>query len=304
MWRADCGAALLGLVAIACAPPPPSSTIGAASSNERARPTTAVVRVTGSDTMINLLQAWAEAYASVRPDVRVLVAGGGSGVGIAALGTGLTDVAAASREMTPEERQRLSRRAPPLEITVALDAIAVYVHRTNPLQSIDLGQLAEIYGDRGTLQQWSALGVSFGSCRSGTIVRIGRQNSSGTYAYFREVVLGPRREYKLGSIDQSGSRDVVALVSRTPCAIGYSGLAYATPAVKALALAMRPGGRAVPPLVGSALDGSYPLARPLYFYTNSPPPPAAEALIAWIVGPAGQQIVREIGFIPTLKERP
>jgi phosphate transport system substrate-binding protein len=111
-------------------------------------------------------------------------------------------------------------------------------------------------------------------------------------------VLGARREYKLGSIDQSGSKDVVALVSRTPCAIGYSGVAYATSDVRTLKVAARPGGVAVAASQASVIDGSYPLARPLYLYTTTPPPAHVEAFLNWVLGPEGQTIVSELGFVP------
>ena len=205
------------------------------------RPARAVIRITGSDTMVNLVQAWAENYKEVRPTVSIQVAGGGSGVGIAGLVDGTLDIAAASREMKGDERQRASVRngVEPKEFTVALDALAVYVHKDNPLNELSIEELAEIYGEHGWIVKWSQLGVRNLACASDQIIRVGRQNSSGTYAYFRDVVLGRTREYEMGSIDQSGSKDVVALISRTPCAIGYSGLAFVTPGVKALKLSTR-----------------------------------------------------------------
>ena len=250
--------------------------------------------------MVNLLQAWAEQYKHVDPAIVVQVAGGGSGVGIAGLIEGTLDVAAASREIRSTERERISsiHHAAPTELTVALDALAVYVHRSNPIDGIALADLAEIYGDEGGLQRWSQLGVQHSGCTTDTIIRVGRQNNSGTYAYFREVVLGPQREYQLGSIDQSGSKDVVALVSRTPCAIGYSGLAYATPGVKAVNVAAGRNGIAVAPSQASVIDGSYPLARPLYLYTATPPASHIAAFLSWVLGPEGQAIVSELGFVP------
>lgn len=259
--------------------------------------------------MVNLMQAWAERYRAVRPDVVVEVAGGGSGVGIASLVTGLADVAAASREMSPDERLRFARaaRTPnrlPLEFAVALDALAVYVHRANPLDTISIDELAEIYGEDGTLHAWSQLGARPEGCTSDRIVRIGRQSSSGTYVYFREAILGRRREYALGSIDQSGSKDVVALVSRTPCAIGYSGLAYVTPGVKALAIAVHTGARGVSPTPETASNGTYPLARRLYFYTAGAPAGETKAFVDWVLAPVGQTLTRELGFVALHEANP
>jgi len=260
----------------------------------------AIIRIIGSDTMVNLLQAWAEQYQHVKPAVVVQVAGGGSGVGIAGLIDGTLDIAAASREIREAEREHLSKiyGAAPMELTVALDALAIYVHRTNPAERISIADLAEIYGEHGGLLRWSQLGVHHPGCAADTIIRVGRQNNSGPYAYFRQIVLGPWREYKLGSIDQSGSKDVVALVSRTPCAIGYSGLAYATPDVKELKVAPRRNGIAIAASKASVIDASYPLARPLYLYTPTPPAAHVGAFLNWVVGPEGQTIVTELGFVP------
>src|SRR5437773_3070055 len=118
-----------------------------------------VIRITGSDTMVNLVQAWAENYKKKRPDISVQVAGGGSGVGIAGLIDGILDLAAASREMEPSEIERATQKSgkKPVEHSVALDALSVYVHKTNPLDAIALDELAEIYGDKGTINKWSQL---------------------------------------------------------------------------------------------------------------------------------------------------
>jgi phosphate transport system substrate-binding protein len=250
--------------------------------------------------MVNLVQAWAESYVQVRPEVSVQVAGGGSGVGIAALTEGVVDIAAAGREMTADEMNRAQAHngTRPQEFTVALDALAVYVYKDNPLDSISIEELAEIYGDGGRIQKWSQLGITNTACKSDAIIRVSRQNSSGTYAYFREVVLGNTREYKLGSIDQSGSKDVVALVSRTPCAIGYSGMAFAVVGVKALEVSKSRGGPANPPTAQAAIDGSYPIARRLYLYTRREPTGQTEAFLDWVLGTYGQEIVRKIGFVP------
>lgn len=133
---------------------------------------------------------------------------------------------------------------------------------------------------------------------SDQIVRVSRQNNSGTYAYFREKVLGEDGEYKLGSIDQSGSKDVVALVARTPNAIGYSGMGYATPAVKMLSLSESKGGEGVAPTAANAASGSYPLARGLYIYLEGEPEGTVKHYLDWIRSSEGQAIVEEIGYVP------
>lgn len=250
--------------------------------------------------MVHLVQAWAENYKDVRPTVSIQVAGGGSGVGIAGLIDGTIDIAAASREMKGDERQRASVRngVGPKEFTVALDALAVYVHKDNPLNVLSIEELAEIYGEHGWIVKWSQLGVRNPACGSTQIIRVGRQNSSGTYAYFRDVVLGTTREYELGSIDQSGSKDVVALISKTPCAIGYSGIAFVTPGVKALNLSVRKGATSVAPSPATVNDRSYPIARPLYLYIAREPTGQVKAFLDWVLAREGQQIVRDLGLVP------
>jgi ABC-type phosphate transport system substrate-binding protein len=129
------------------------------------------------------------------------------------------------------------------------------------------------------------------------IVRVSRQNNSGTYVYFREAVLGENREFKLGSIDQSGSKDVVELVSRTPSAIGYSGMGYATPEVKMLPVS-KDGGEPVAPTSENAMSGAYPLARPLHLYVLGQPEGARQHFIEWILSAEGQAVVEKIGYVP------
>ena len=163
---------------------------GSRSSNESSE--ASVIRIEGSDTMVNLAQAWAEAYKQQHPDISMQVSGGGSGVGIASLIEGVVDMANASRDMQPKEIQRAEAAfgKKPVEHTVGLDALAVYVHRDNPIETISLEELAEIYGEGGQVTKWSQLGVKNTACTSDEITRVGRQNNSGTYHYFREVSWG------------------------------------------------------------------------------------------------------------------
>jgi phosphate transport system substrate-binding protein len=263
----------------------------------------AIVRLTGSDTMVNLNQAWAENYKTAKPGVSVQVAGGGSGVGIAGLIDGILDIAASSRPAEPEEIKRATASAgsAPQEFIVGLDALAVFVHESNPLRAISIDELAEVYGDGGRVTTWSQLGVKSSSCPSDKIIRVSRQNNSGTYVYFRETVLGDARELKLGSIDQSGSKDVVALVSRTPCSIGYSGMAYSAPGVHALAVSKKRGEKAALPTTATALDGTYPIARPLYFYSRGTPTSHVKEFIDWTLSEPGQKILQDVGYVPAPK---
>lgn len=252
----------------------------------------------GSDTLVNVAQAWAEAYRSINPDMAVAVTGGGSGTGIAALINGTVDIANASRAIKDSEMEQAQANGNnPVEFVVGYDALAVYVHEDNPLSTLSIQQLADIYGDGGKTEKWSDLGVTVPGCGSDEIIRVSRQNNSGTYAYFQEAVLGAQRDYKLGSRDMHGSKDVVDLVEKTPCAIGYSGLAYATPHIKMLSVSQDD---AVPvlPTVETAIDRSYPIARPLFMYTLGEPTGVVKEYMDWVRSDEGQCIIFEKGYAP------
>jgi phosphate transport system substrate-binding protein len=263
------------------------------------KPATASIQVKGSDTMVNVAQAWAEEYRNVEPTVDVEVSGGGSGVGIAALERGTIDIANASRNMKPEEVEQARRNTgkEPVEFVVGFDALAVYVNKENPINEISLEQLAQIFAEGGTITRWSQVGVSIPEVSDDTIVRVSRQSSSGTYEFFREHVLN-KRDFKLGSRDMNGSKEVVELVGTTKTAIGYSGMGYATTAVKMLKVARKVGEPAVAPTVANTLDKSYPLARSLQVYTLGGPQGAVKKYIDWMLSDAGQRILQESGYVP------
>ncbi len=258
-----------------------------------------VLQNKGSDTLVNVAQAWAENYKDVDPNVAVAVTGGGSGTGISALINGTVDIANASRQMKDKELT-LARNngVEPVEHVVGFDALAVYLHPDNPAESLSIEQLASIYGEGGQVEQWSQLGLTVPGCDSDEIVRVSRQNNSGTYAYFKEAVLGKGAEYKLGSRDMHGSKDVVDLVENTPCAIGYSGLAYATDHIKLACITTTEGEPCVNPSVDTAIDGSYPIARPLFMYTAGQPQGATRTYLDWILSDAGQCIILDKGYAP------
>ena len=271
-----------------------------AAKGSTAKKTTNAILVEGSDTMVNLAQAWAETYHKEHPEISVPVLGGGSGVGIASLIDGKCDLANASRKMSDKEIKKATdnRGAEPVEHIVGYDALAIYVHKDNPLASISMEQLAEIYGKGGELTEWSQLGVAADAKIAGKIIRVSRQSSSGTYVFFREHILGTKRDYKQGSIDENGSKDVVALVSKTPSAIGYSGMGYKTDDVKTLTVSAKTGGPAVAPTLENAKAGTYPITRPLQIYSVGPPTGIIKDYLDWIKLPAGQKVVVEMGYVP------
>jgi len=253
----------------------------------------------GSDTLVNVAQAWAEHYKEVDASVAVAVSGGGSGVGFSALINGKVDIANASRKIKASEIEQARKNGvEPVEFIVGYDALAVYVHLKNPVESLTLAQLAEIYGERGTAKTWDAVGVKVPGAKDNQIVRVSRQNNSGTYAYFKKAVLGKGREYELGSLDMHGSKDVVELVAGTKGAIGYSGLAYATHEVRMVPVAKDGASTPVAPSVPTASDGSYPIARPLFMYTRGQPEGDVKKYLDWILSEAGQRILLEKGYAP------
>ncbi|MDA9983246.1 PstS family phosphate ABC transporter substrate-binding protein [Gammaproteobacteria bacterium] len=252
----------------------------------------------GSDTLVNVAQAWAEEYRKVDPEVAVAVSGGGSGTGIAAMINGTVDIANASHKMKDKEIALAREKGQdPMEHIVGYDALAVFIHSDNPLNEITTDQLAEIYGEEGKTENWGDIGIEVPGCKDQTMVLVSRQNNSGTYAYFRKAVLGKMRDYKLGTREMHGSKDVVDLVENTPCAIGYSGLAYATDHIK-MACVSKGGAACVNPSVASASDGSYSIARPLIMYTNGEPKGAIKAYLDWVLSEAGQCIILEKGYAP------
>lgn len=256
----------------------------------------AVLQNKGSDTLVNVAQAWAEAYKEIDKTIAIAVTGGGSGTGISSLINGTVDLANSSRKIKDQEFEAAkSHGITPVEHVVGYDALAVYLHKNNPLKEITLEQLKEIYGDGGKVEKWSQINIKVPGCDSDEIVRVSRQNNSGTYAYFKEAVLGEEGEYKLGSRDMHGSKDVVDLVAKTPCAIGYSGLAYSTPEVASPCVKNNEG-TCIAPTMATAIDRTYPIARPLFMYTNGEPKDAVKKYLDWIKGDVGQCLIQEKGY--------
>lgn len=255
----------------------------------------------GSDTMVNVAQAWAEKYATVEKGVEVEVSGGGSGPGIAALLKGMVDMANASRDMKPTEKKTAKKNTgkDPVEFVTGYDALAVYVHKDNPINEITLEQLEQIFAEGGKISKWSEIGITIPGVDDETIVRVSRQSSSGTYEFFRTHVL-KKKDYKLGSCDLNGSKEVVELVGNTKTAIGYSGMGYATDRVKMLKIKTDKG--AFEPSVKNANNKTYPLARALHIYTLGQPTGALKKYIDWVRSDAGQKIVADSGYVPLAPE--
>jgi phosphate transport system substrate-binding protein len=268
---------------------------------ERAEQAALTIQNTGSDTLVNLALAWAEAYMRLHPDVRISVTGGGSGTGIASLLNGTIQIANASREMSKEEiGEAAARGFTPVRLTVALDAIAVVVNPSNSVQTLTLGQVSDLY--TGKLARWSDVG---GEDRP--IVLLSRESNSGTYVYFLEQVLrlGQKKSTALFSSEtllMPSSEGISVEVRQNPNAIGYDGLGYVTPDQKVLAVARDATVPAVLPSAATVTDGTYPVSRPLFMYTAGEPSGAVGEYLAWIVG-EGQALVQELGFVPLGRDK-
>lgn len=246
--------------------------------------------VRGSDTMVILAQRWAERYMDEHPGTTVQVTGGGTGTGLASLINGTTDIACASRPITDRERRYLlrNRGVAAHEVPVAIDAVAVYVHRDNDVEALSLDQLRAIF--RGRVDDWSQLGRP-----EGPIVLYSRENSSGTYAYFKERVLGGL-DFAPSAQMLPGTAAVINAVSRDPSSIGYGGVGYGG-GVRTVPLS---DGDSPPvaPTAEHAIDRTYPLSRFLYMVTTGEPQGLAGDFIDWVRSPAGQRSVREVGYYP------
>jgi phosphate transport system substrate-binding protein len=257
------------------------------------------IRMKGSDTMIQLATAWAEAYRKVKPNVFVNANGGGSGTGFAALQNNNTDICNASREIKKDEIEKVKAATgkEAKEFVVAYDALAVYAHPSNPIKDISIEELREIWAEGGSMTAWDQVNPAF----KGQIALFGRQNNSGTYDYFREHICGKKdgkqREFRGGISELNGSAEVVENVSKTPTGLGYSGMGYKTPNVNWLHVSAKKGEPGVAPGVDVARSGKYPISRKLYLYTAGDPSPDVKEYIDWILGPEGQKIVEKEGFV-------
>jgi len=252
--------------------------------------------VKGSDTLLIVAQLWAEAFMADYPRVAISVAGGGSGVGFTALIDGTTDIADASREIKASELQ--SARAAgvnPVEWTVGLDGISIVVHPDNPLSELTMEQLEKIYN--GTYTNWMDVGG-----RDATIITYGRQSTSGTYDFFREHVLH-NKNYRADNRELAGNAEIVQTVQGDVNGIGYVGVAYTKQgvSVKILKIEATAAGTAYEPSIANIKSGAYPIARKLYIYTNGIPTGVLAEYVSFILGPEGQRILENIGYVSLAK---
>lgn len=255
------------------------------------------IQIKGSDTMVNLTQAWAEEFMNEHPDAFIAVTGGGSGTGIAALLSGSCDVAQSSRTIKEKEiKEAEAKNIHPQEFKVALDGLAVVVHKDNPINSLTIDQLADIF--MGKIRNWKDIGG-----QDLEIVLLSREVNSGTHIYFKEKVLRKghekgSEEFFDGALLMPSSQAIADEISQNPNAVGYYGMGYSSPTQKFLAISKNAESPAYLPTIENVMSGKYYISRPLLFYTNGNPSEFVQKFLDFVLSERGQQVVRQIDFVP------
>lgn len=247
-------------------------------------------RVKGSDTVIPLSQKEAEGYMKENPSAKLTITGGGSGVGFSALLEGTTDITQASRQIKFAERQKMKEKGIiAKEVIIAYDALAVVVHPSNKVGQLTREQLEGIF--TGKIKNWREVGGE-----DMKIVPYSRETSSGTYEFFKEVVM-KNKNYMNGIMSMSATGVIIQSVSQTKGAIGYVGVAYLNKDVKAVSVSFDQGKNFVYPSVQNAKNRTYPIVRPLYYYYDAKTERKVKPFIDYVLSPKGQSIVDQVGFI-------
>ena len=274
--------------------------IGLACSPAAAVKTKCSIQIKGSDTMVNLAQAWSEKYMELNPQEFMAVTGGGSGTGIASLISGTCDIAMSSRSIKEKEISLAKQKGiDPFEVKAALDGLAVVVNPKNPVDKLTLSQLAYIF--TGKIANWKELGGS-----DMKIVLLSREVNSGTHVYFKEHVLrrndpGSKEEFTPSALMLPSSQAIADEVASNAGAIGYYGMGYISQKQKPVSVALDEKSGYVPPTIENVISGKYPISRPLFFYMNGEPKELVKKFIDFTLSEDGQKIVLETDFVPIKK---
>lgn len=255
-----------------------------------------VITIEGSDTMVMLVQGWAEAY-PLKQNTEFQVTGGGSGTGIAALINGTTTICAASRTIKRTEVSQLIARTGyrGMEVRVARDGLSVYVHPSNPIHQLTIHQLRKIF--TGAITNWKQVGG-----RDKRIILYSRENNSGTYEFFKERVLH-KADFAPTAQHLPGTAALVNALSKDPNGIGYGGAAF-TQGVRPLLVAVDASSPFIEPTQETIVSGSYPISRFLYFYLGARPSGRVREFINWVLSADGQRVVTALGYFPVAKSNP
>jgi phosphate transport system substrate-binding protein len=255
------------------------------------------IQIKGSDTMVNLGQAWAEAFSKIHKGVNMAVTGGGSGTGLTALINGTCDIAESSRSIEPKELEKAKAKGvAPKEFLVALDGIAVVVHPKNPVKNLTVDQLRGIF--LGEITNWKAVGGV-----NKTIVLLSREFNSGTHIFFKEHILrrgiikGPE-EFSPAALMMPSSQAIADEAAGNENAVGYYGMGYISPKQKVIAVAKDAKSPFIEPTLANVKSKTYPISRPLFLYTNGEPKGVIKDFLDFAFSPAGQELVKKIDFVP------
>jgi phosphate transport system substrate-binding protein len=258
------------------------------------------IQIKGSDTMVNLGQAWAEKFMEGNPGNFIAVTGGGSGTGLSSLISSTCDAAMSSRNIKEKEIALANKRdVYPYEIKVALDGLAVVVNPENPVDKLTMDQLAGIFS--GKLSNWKEVGGA-----DERIVVLSREVNSGTHVYFKEHVLRKmsktsKEEFSPGALMLSSSQAIADEVAGNSSAVGYYGMGYISDKHKPVSIAKDAQSPYVAPTIENIINGSYPISRPLLLYTNGEPQGLIKKFIDFALSNEGQEIVRATDFVPVNK---
>lgn len=258
------------------------------------------LQVKGSDTMVNLVQSWAEEFMKKSPDSFIAVTGGGSGTGFASLINGTCDIAMSSREIKSKEIELAEKKdIHPKEFKVALDGLAVVVNTANPVSELTVDELAGIF--TGRIKNWKEVGG-----QDSRIVILSREVNSGTHLYFKEHILRKgdaksKEEFSPEALLLSSSQAIADEILQNPDAIGYYGMGYIGKGHKAIRVAREKNLEYVYPTIEDVISGKYPISRPLYIYTNGEPEADVKSLMDFILSGEGQELVSKMDFVPVKK---
>jgi len=256
-----------------------------------------MIQIKGSDTMVNLAQAWAEKYMENNPQEFIAVTGGGSGTGLSSLISGTCDIAISSRDIKAKEISLAKQKGiTPYEIKVALDGLAVVVNLANPIDKLTIQQLADIFD--GKIVNWKEVGG-----KDAKIVLLSREVNSGTHVYFKEHILrkgdpNGKEEFAPGALMLSSSQAIADEVAGNPAAIGYYGMGYISAKQKAISVAKDVKSEYVTPTINNVVKGKYPISRPLIFYSQCEPQGLVKKFIDFALSKEGQEIVLATDFVP------
>lgn len=258
---------------------------------------TASIQIKGSDTIVNLIQVWAETFVALNPTYNVGVTGGGSGTGFAALMNKTCDIAMSSRVIEDKEAElAASKNVYPVEYIVGLDGLAILINKNNPVQNLTLDQLRDIF--MAKITNWKEVG---GEDRK--IVILSRESNSGTHMFFKEHVLRHgnakgKEEFAPQALLMPSSQAIYDEVFQNPNALGYVGMGFINDSVKAVSVALNAESGYVYPTPENVMTGNYPISRPLYLYTNGQPKGVIKEFIDYALSDEGQKIVLETDFVP------